>query len=132
MNTYFIRTVADDYPQLIAIGVLLGAIVEVEGQIQAVGGAWDYIGPICEPRGDYVLDEWGGECEVFAAKCDPQGREYIHINIITPINLREAAVAMATAHPEVAEGLANLGKFFLLDAEGNARAPDQPYRVFAS
>lgn len=126
MNKYFIRTVADDYPQLIAIGVLLGAIVEVEGQIQAVGGAWDYIGPIPTQVG-----EIDGEPIMEALK-DPDGNEYIHINIITPVNLKEVAVAMATAHPEVAEGLANLGKFFLLDAEGNARAPTLPHRVFAS
>lgn len=117
MNTYFIRTTANDYPQLIALGVLLGAIVEVEGEIHAPNGAWDYIGAIYK-------DE--------VSLKDPQGREYIHINIITPINLADAAAELAADHPEVAEAIDNLGRFFLLDAEGNARAPEQPYRVFAA
>lgn len=65
-------------------------------------------------------------------RVDAQGNEYIHVNLITPINLKEAAMLLAKSHPEVSVGLSNLSKYFLVDAEGNAIAPVQPHRVFAS
>ena len=117
MNIYYIRTVAEDYPQLIALGKLLGAIIEVDGAIYAPFGQWDYIGPIVKDGSSLK---------------DGQGREYIHANIATPVSLRATAVALAATNPDVAAGLANLSKYFLLDGQGNATAPAIPYRVFAT
>ena len=38
---------------------------------------------------------------------------------------------MAGSDVDVAQGLANLAQFFLLDAQGNARPPNGvPYRMF--
>lgn len=142
MNKYFIRTIAADYPQLMALGQLLGVIevlpamaepFEQPARIHALGGGfWDFIGPIDVPTGEFVSLTYGPPVPVMAPLRDSLGHEYIHVNIQTPVNLKEAATALAQAHPEVAAGLANLGKYFLLDAEGNARAPSQPHREFAT
>ena len=130
-NIYYIRTIAADYPAMIEIGKVLGAITEADGIITATnGGCWDFIGPIHVPTGETTQTEMGPQ-PVMAPLLDPDGNEYIHVNLITPISLKETAIALAAAHPEVAEGLSNLGKYFLLDADGNARLPTNPHRVFA-
>lgn len=132
MNTYYLRTIAADYPAMLSIGVALGAIqIGENGSIYAPGGCWDFIGAIHKPTGETIATEFGSQ-PVLAPMVDAKGNEYIHVNLITPINLNEAAHELAATHPEIAEGLANLPKYFLLDAEGNAIAPAQPYRVFAS
>jgi len=182
MQTYFLRTIAADYEQMIALGVTLGAIVHTphsertyereiyesilvelrpgeegygdedydqawttsvptgrfetvtevtEERIHAPGGCWDYIGPIYVPTGEVIETDFGPQ-PVMTPRTDAQGREYIHVNLITPVNLKEAAQALAAAHPEVAAGLANLSKYFLVDADGNAVAPNMPHRVFAT
>lgn len=132
MNIYHIRTTQDDYATLIALGKTLGAIEETEtGVIVATqAGCWDYIGAIYEPTGTSQIVD-GISVPDMAPLLDPLGHEYLHINLLTPINLKETAVALATEHPEIASGLSDLGRYFLLDAEGNARAPAAPQRVFA-
>lgn len=132
MNIYYIRTIAADYPAMIAIGKVLGAIAETDdGNIYAThGGCWDYIGPICEPTGETVETQFG-PVPVTTPLLDPDGNEYIHVNLITPIALKATALAMAADHPEAAAGLADLGKYFMLDANGDARLPNNPHRVFA-
>lgn len=131
MNTYYLRTIAAHYDEMIAIGKVLGAITEVDGIITATqGGCWDYIGQINVPTGETTETEMGPQ-PVTAPLLDTDGNEYIHANLITPISLKDAAVALAAEHPEVAAGLADLGKYFLLDADGNARLPANPHRVFA-
>lgn len=131
MNTYYLRTISADYPAMIAIGKVLGAITETDGIITATqGGCWDFIGPIHVPTGETVDTELG-PMPVMAPLLDTDGNEYIHANLITPISLKETAVALAAEHPEVAEGLAELGRYFLLDANGDARLPTNPHRVFA-
>lgn len=132
MNIYYIRTISADYPAMIAIGKVLGAIAETEdGRIYATqGGCWDFIGPIHAPTGETVETEFG-PVPVTTPLLDPDDNEYIHVNLVTPISLKDAATALAAEHREVSEGLANLGKYFLLDGEGNARLPTDPHRVFA-
>lgn len=130
MPIYYLRTTPADYEQMIAIGKALGAIVETDGVISAPGGCWDFIGPIYVPTGEVTQTDFGPQ-PVMTPRVDANGAEYIHVNLITPVNLREAAQALAVAHPEVAAGLANLGKYFLLDAEGNTVPPANPHRVFA-
>ena len=128
MNTYYLRTTSTDYEQMIALGVTLGAIEVIEERIHAPGGCWDFIGAIHVPTGE--TDAEGNP--VMTPRCDADGNEYIHVNLITPVNLKEAATALAAEHPEVAAGLSNLGKYFLVDAEGNAIPPKLPHRVFAT
>lgn len=138
-NKYYIRCIAEDWNTLLHLGEKLGAIAlhyetDEEGNptgeptVSATqGGAWDYIGPIFEPTGE--LDSEGNE--VMTSIKDEQGNEYLHANLITPIALGETALNMQGADKDVAERLANLAKFFLLDERGNARAPSNPVRVFA-
>lgn len=132
MNKYYIRTIADDYPAMIAIGKVLGAIAETDdGNIYATqGGCWDFIGPIHVPTGETVETQFG-PVPVTTPLLDPDGNEYIHVNLITPISLKDTALALAEEHPDVAEGLANLGRYFLLDANGDARLPTNPHRIFS-
>ena len=131
MNTYYLRTIAAHYDEMIAIGKVLGAITEVEGIITATqGGCWDYIGPIHVPTGETTETEMGPQ-PVMTPLLDPDGNEYIHVNLITPIALKATAMALAAEHPEAAAGLADLGRYFLLDANGDARLPTNPHRVFA-
>lgn len=131
MNTYYLRTIAADYPAMIAIGKVLGAITETDGIITATqGGCWDYIGPIHVPTGETTETEMGPQ-PVMTPLLDPDGNEYIHVNLITPIALKATAMALAAEHPEAAAGLADLGRYFLLDANGDARLPTNPHRVFA-
>lgn len=132
MNKYFLRTIPADYEQMIALGVTLGAIKITDEVISAPGGCWDYIGPIYVPTGEVVQNLLQGPVPVMTPRVDANGAEYIHVNLITPVNLKESAQALAEAHPEVAAGLANLSKYFLVDAEGNAVAPNMPHRVFAT
>ena len=131
MNTYYLRTISADYEQMIALGVTIGAIQITDEVISAPGGCWDYIGPIHAPTGEVIETDFGPQ-PVMTPRTDADSNEYIHVNLITPVNLKEAAQALAAAHPEVAAGLANLGKYFLVDADGNAVAPAQPHRVFAT
>lgn len=131
-NLYYIRTISAHYAEMIAIGKVLGAIAETDdGQIYATqGGCWDFIGQINVPTGEYTQTD-DGPIPVTTPLCDPDGNEYIHINLITPIALKATALEMAADHTEAAAGLADLGKYFMLDANGDARLPNKPYRVFA-
>ncbi|MEY4756850.1 MAG: hypothetical protein RJA34_1748 [Pseudomonadota bacterium] len=132
MNTYHIRCIEADYPVLLALGETLGAI-SVNPETQAVAathaGCWDYIGHIARPTGETVATEMGPQ-PVMAPLLDLAGHPYIHINLRTPLALGEVAQQMAAANPDIAAGLADLGRFFLLDEAGNARAPTNPHRVF--
>lgn len=98
MKTYYIRTVAEDFSQLLDLCFSADAM---KPGIQAThGGCWDYIGLIYDDEGNALKDN--------------EGKEYLHINLITPIFLD-----------------AVLADYLLLDEHGNARAPANPYRVFA-
>jgi len=132
MNIYYIRTIAAHYAEMIAIGKVLGAIAETDdGRIYATqGGCWDYIGPIHVPTGEVTETEFG-PVPVTTPLLDPDGNEYIHVNLITPIALKVTAIALAAEYPEAVAGLADLGKYFMLDANGDARLPSNPHRVFA-
>ena len=132
LNTYYLRTIAADYDNMLKLGVLLGAIqINDDKTISAPGGCWDYIGPIHIPTGATIQTEFGPQ-PVMTPRVDALGNEYIHVNLVTPVALKEAATALAAAHPEVAAGLANLGKYFLVDVLGDAIPPLMPHRVFAS
>jgi hypothetical protein len=90
------------------------------------GGAWDFIGPIHRPTGE-VDDEGVPLTEPLT---DPEGNVYWHANLLTPIDLRARAEALAAERPEVAAALADVARFFPVDENGQPRAPSNPYRVF--
>ena len=116
MNVYYIRCRVADFPQLLALGVLLGVLVLGEDgeHVAAPGCVWDVIGPVCDAAGPV---------------CDAAGEMYWHANLHTPFVLRERAHALAAEQPEIAEALATIPRWFLSDADGNAVAPASPVRV---
>jgi hypothetical protein len=124
MNTYFLRTV--NYPQLLDMGVKLGVLaityeaydeegVSVgEGTVYATDcGCLDYIGEISKDEVVIV---------------NPDGIPYIHANLITPYDIR--ALAEASTDPEIQAALSDIAGWFVVDAEGNATAPNHPHRIF--
>jgi len=124
MNTYYLRTI--NYPQLLDFGARLGVIAMTyeaydeegapigEPTISATdNGYLDYIGEIT--RDDEVIT-------------NPDGIPYIHANLITPHDLR--ALAIASTDPEIQAALADIAGWFVVDSEGNAVAPQHPFRVF--
>ena len=120
MYQYYLRTIKIDYKQMVKLGSLLGAISVLDGSVAALdGGHWDYIDPPITGADGKPL-------------CDKDGNEYVHVNLLTPVNLREAAEAIAKKYPSVAAGIADLGRYFVVDEKGNAVAPAKPYRVFAT
>jgi hypothetical protein len=146
MNTYYLRTI--DYPQLLDFGARLGVIAftyeayedqeqEVDGMTVIVKvpvgegtvyatdcGMLDYIGVIERPTGDTDDDDM----PVMAPIVNPDGVAYLHANLITPHDLR--ALAVASDDPEVQAALTDIADWFVVDAEGNATAPNHPHRIF--
>ena len=115
MYDYYLRCKEGDIEELITLATILGVIEVKDGLVVALqGGIWDYIGY------KYV----GEEVASF------EGEPYVHINVRTPINVKEAATALALENPMVAAGLASIPRFFIVDAEGNATAPQYPLRVW--
>jgi hypothetical protein len=78
-----------------------------------------------------VTDEDGNVIKLQRVIADPDGNPYIHANLRTTQDLRAVAEQLAADNPQMAEALSDLGRFFLLDEEGNARTPSSPQRVFA-
>jgi hypothetical protein len=135
MNTYYLRTI--DYPQLLEMGVKLGVLAityeayedqeqEVDGKTLIVKvpvgegtvyatdcGCLDYIGEISKDEVVIV---------------NPDGIPYIHANLITPHDIR--ALAEASTDPEIQAALSDIAGWFVVDAEGNATAPNHPHRIF--
>lgn len=132
-NTYYLRCVPADYDEMIALGVSLGVIKlhaeDGETSIYAPDGAWDFIGEIQEPTGAVVTTE-EGDIPVMAPITDEHGTPYLHANLRTKIDLYQRAQELAAEHPEIAAGLQDMGRFFLLDENGRAKAPGQPHRIF--
>ena len=146
MNTYYLRTI--DYPQLLEMGVKLGVLAiayeayedqeqEVDGMTVIVKvpvgegtpyatdcGYLDYIGVIERPTGDTD----GDDMPVMAPIVNPDGVAYLHANLITPNDLR--ALAVASDDPEVQAALTDIAAWFIVDEQGNAVAPEHPFRIF--
>jgi hypothetical protein len=122
MNDYYLRCVESDVSTLIALGVILHALVVTHddaGQqvITAPGGALSVIGQLP----DLVTGE---------PLRDPAGAVYWHANLRTPVDLRATAEALAAARPEIAAGLATIGRYFVVDAAGAAVPPASPRQVW--
>ena len=137
MNLYYIRYHPSDWSELLTLGEKLGAVFITKSEsgettvTATQGGAWDYIGEIHQPTGETTRDAEGITVHVMTPVSAPDGTPYLHANLSTPLALGELAVLMRDADQEIAQVLERLSKFFLLDAEGNARLPTQPHRVFA-
>lgn len=126
MNDYALRCIETDYPQLLMLATALGVIEMVDGKPQEKnGGIWDYIGH--KLFGDVPAE---GKVDTRTLVVNENNIPYVHINVRTPINVREVAEAMALANPAIAGALSQIPRFFIVDAEGNATLPSVPLRVF--
>lgn len=127
MKTYALRCIESDLPQLIANADLLGVTGRDDGGnvIEKNGGCWDYIG---YKRDGPAPAE--GEPETRGYLTDTQGNKYVHINVRTPVNVKEVAAALAVQYPQIAEGLSQLGRFFITDENGETTWPLYPIRTF--
>lgn len=126
INAYYIRCRPERVPELLALGVLLGVLVESEGVHAAADASivWDPIGSVHEPTGE--LDAEGQPVPV----CDADGVELWHANLFTPFALLARAQQMAQERPEIAGGLAAIPELFVTDpATGEAVPPRSPARV---
>lgn len=128
---YSLRCTPEDYDDMVKMGITLGAIAKAaDGTIYTThpAGMWDHVGPVPKPTGE--IDSDGNP--VMAPVKDGNGKILVHVNLLTDVDLRKAALALAADHPKIAAGLADLSRFFVTDAQGNAVAPKNPYRVFAT
>ena len=147
MNTYFVRCIQADYSRLLTLGENLGAITltytefvestDENGVVTSTptgtpqvtateGGAWDYIGHIHQ---EGLVDSQGEP--VYKPIADTNGNPYVHVNLVTPFDLGVVASNLSSVDEDVDKAWRHaMGKFFLLDAQGNARAPSAPHRVF--
>lgn len=126
MNQYALRCTENNYTKLIQLATLLGVVDMFEGTVvEKNGGIWDYVGY------KMIGTEPGeGEVDTRVALTDSNNKKYVHINVRTPINVREAAEALALSNPEIAGALSKVPDYFITDAEGNATLPQFPLRVF--
>lgn len=114
---YALRCLESDIDELIHNATLLGVIDIVDGKpFEKNGGYWDHIGY------KYVegipLDNGAGD-------------KYVHINVVTPLDVDEIARGLAGQYPEIAQGLVQFNRFFITDPEtGKWTWPEFPMRVF--
>jgi hypothetical protein len=120
MKTYHLRTT--DYESLLMLGEALGVLSD---GVATGGGYLDYIGEIRVPTGETDEDGFA----ITEPITDDQGVPYIHANLITPHNL--LALAQASDNPQVQAALDDISQWFVTDENGQAKAPNNPYRVFA-
>jgi hypothetical protein len=124
MNTYALRCRTSDYETMLQLGTALGALEVVDGVVFAPSGAWDYIGT--KLSGEPPEEGQQDTRELVGGALDP----YIHVNLRTPVDLRERAQELAGSNPEIGVALLNISRFFVVDSEGNAVFPEVPMRVF--
>jgi hypothetical protein len=127
---YFLRFLESDLPEVRILGILLGELHDTEDD-SLVGNSFVLVGHLYEPTGETTTDEDGNVIKLQRVITDPDGNPYIHANLRTNQDLKAVAEQLAADNPQMAEALSNLGRFFLLDEEGNARTPSNPQRVFA-
>jgi hypothetical protein len=127
MNTYALRCIEGDYPELLSNAATLGVIRLVDGHPEMIGGGeWDFIG--YKRVGEQPPE---GTPDTRPYLEDAQGNKYVHVNARTPVDIRTRAQELAASNPAIAAGLANLGRFFITDNNGQYAWPNKPIRVFA-
>ena len=141
MWPYFLRCKQSDFPELVALGKLLGVIAEYKDdsgklvQCGINGCDWDLVfgtGHLYEGTGIFTEVD-GVQVEQKRMIVDENGDAYLHINVLTRFYLGDKAREMAVDHPELAQALSSMGKYFLLDVEGKVRRPANPqcsYGIF--
>jgi hypothetical protein len=130
-HDYHIRALPADWPKLIALGVKLGALTVSEDVVStATPGCWDFIGVLHKPTGNVITTPEGDTPEM-APVTDDKGTAYWHANLRTTVHLGAVAREMAQTDRDIAKAMKSLDRFFLLDEDGNPRAPKQPARGYA-
>ena len=136
IKPYFLRCKQSDFNELVALGKILGVIDEHEGQIHGINGCdWDLVfgtGQLYEGTGVFTEID-GIQAEQKRLIVDENGDAYLHINLLTRFDLGDKAREMAIDHPELAQALSSMGKYFLLDQDGKVRLPANPqcsYGIF--
>jgi hypothetical protein len=124
---YYIRSIESDWPLVESLAIALGIAQRTEAG-EVVGQGWVYIGPVYKPTGETVTIE-GIPVELTAPVRDEGGNLYIHANVVMDGSLRELAMAKAADHPELAEALSMVPRYFVTDESGQPRAPANPARV---
>ncbi|GAP37902.1 hypothetical protein ABXN37_22525 [Piscinibacter sakaiensis] len=131
MYTYYLRCRIADVPEMLALGVALGVLqqhTDDAGQVLTRapddGSVWDPIGPIYRETGEVDAEGMPVREPLLA----PDGGEWWHANLISPVHLYQRAGQLAGEHPEIAGALQDLGRFFLLDEAGEPRKPAEPVR----
>lgn len=104
---------------------MLGVLDITDVPFEKNGGIWDYVG--YKMVGDLPLE---GEIDTRVPLDDGNGNKYIHVNVLTPINVKDVAEALAVSTPEIAIALSKIPEYFITDAEGNAKLPEVPLRIF--
>jgi len=133
---YYIRALPKDWPTLIALGEKLGALTvhkteDGESVVSATTpGSWDFIGVLYKPTGN-IIEAPDEDIPEMTEITDEEGTAYWHANLRTTVHLGEVAREMAKTDPEIADAMQALDRFFLLDEQGNPRAPSQPARGYA-
>lgn len=127
---YWCRCLESDKAELLALGVLLQVLQESEGKHHATAGDFVEIGYVYRPTGETVLVD-GIETEITSPVIDMGGNKYWHANLRTTIDIEARALALAETYPELAAGLADRGKYFVVNAQGETVAPSNPALVWA-
>lgn len=119
-----IKCIESDYPTVLGLAVMLGALDEEGTPLHGV--AWDYIGykRVGEPPAE-------GQADNRPFLQDGQGNKYVHVNVRTPFSVGAKAAELAGGNPAIADALVEAGRFFVVDAEGNSVMPEFPMRCFA-
>lgn len=123
---YALRCLETDYNQLLQNAEILGVIDIVGGQpVPKDGCTWVHLGykKIGDPPAEGVPD-------TRPYTTGQGGVKYVHINAATPFDIGDKAAELASQYPEIAVGLYQLGKFFILDADGKVTWPSDPMCVF--
>lgn len=118
-----IKCIESDYPTVLMLGYALGALDQDGNPVQGV--AWDYIGykRVGEPPAE-------GEADNRPFLEDGSGNKYVHVNVRTPFSVGARAAELAGGVPEIGAALSQVGRFFVVDGEGNSVWPVAPMRVF--
>lgn len=125
MNQYALRCTEDKYTKLVQLATLLGVVEVIDNVVtEKNGGCWDFIG--YKKVGEVPLEN---EPDL-RYDLHLNGVKYVHVNVRTPVNVREVAEALAVSNPELAGALTQIPDYFITDAEGNATLPEFPLRVF--
>jgi len=128
MFKYSLKCIETDYPELLENAIAIGMIEIEKGKEprEKNGGYWDYIGhrkvgpaPLEgeQDRRDYLKGEGNSK--------------YIHVNVITPIDINNISKEMAKGNPKIDSWVKKFHRYFTIDPEtGEFVWPEDPMRVF--